>query len=142
MLWALFCWKTLGPGIHVDVFFTCTNYINIVTDQVHPFMATVFPNASGLFQQDNAPGHCKNCSGINRGTWQRTKLVSTSKQTNTFSAAHMLWLQCKHNKRQERDADVNSIQYYKLPYCYIYCEFLSGTLTVIRLTFLDFSLQN
>ncbi|MCI4375917.1 hypothetical protein PGIGA_G00114930 [Pangasianodon gigas] len=52
MLWTVgFCWGILGPGIHVDVTLTRT------TDQVHPFMATAFPNGSGLFQQDNAPCH-------------------------------------------------------------------------------------
>ena len=55
MLWTMFCWETLGPGIHVDVTLTRTTYLNIVADQVHPFMATVFPDGSGLFQQDNAP---------------------------------------------------------------------------------------
>ncbi|KAG5841041.1 hypothetical protein ANANG_G00195380 [Anguilla anguilla] len=29
----------------------------MVADQVHPFMATVFPGGSGLFQQGNAPCH-------------------------------------------------------------------------------------
>ncbi|MCI4388573.1 hypothetical protein PGIGA_G00087550 [Pangasianodon gigas] len=57
MLWAMFCWETLGPVIHVDVTLTRTIYLNIAADQVHPFMATVFPNGSGLFQQDNAPCH-------------------------------------------------------------------------------------
>ncbi|KAJ8417445.1 hypothetical protein AAFF_G00286720 [Aldrovandia affinis] len=57
MLWAMFCWETLGPGIHVDVTLTRTTYLNIVANQVHPFMATVFPDSSGLFQQDNAPCH-------------------------------------------------------------------------------------
>ena len=53
----MFCWETLGPGIHVDVTLTCTANLNIVGAQVHPFMATVFPDGSGLFQQDNAPCH-------------------------------------------------------------------------------------
>ncbi|MCI4382883.1 hypothetical protein PGIGA_G00019780 [Pangasianodon gigas] len=51
----MFCWETLSPGIHVDVTLTCTTYLNIVADQVHPFMATVFPNGRGLFQY--APCH-------------------------------------------------------------------------------------
>ncbi|MCJ8743381.1 hypothetical protein PDJAM_G00093370 [Pangasius djambal] len=55
MLWATFCWETLRPGIHVDVTLTRPTYLNTVADQVHLFMATVFPNGSGLFQQDNAP---------------------------------------------------------------------------------------
>ena len=55
MLWAMFCWETLGPAIHVDVNLTRVTDQNIVADQVHPFMAMVFRVGSGLFQQDNAP---------------------------------------------------------------------------------------
>uniref|UniRef100_A0A8C4Q1N8 Transposable element Tc1 transposase n=1 Tax=Eptatretus burgeri TaxID=7764 RepID=A0A8C4Q1N8_EPTBU len=57
MLWAMFCWETLGPAIHVDVNLTRVTYLNIVADQVHPFMAKVFLEGSGLFQQDNVPCH-------------------------------------------------------------------------------------
>ena len=53
----MFCWETLGPGTHVDVTLTRTTYLNIVADQEQHFMATVFPDGSGLFQQDNAPCH-------------------------------------------------------------------------------------
>ena len=52
MLWAIFCWETLGPAIHVDVTLTRITCLNIVADHVHP--QTVFPNGIGLFQQDNA----------------------------------------------------------------------------------------
>ena len=57
MFWAMFCWETLGPAIHVDVNLARVTYLNIVADQVHPFMAMVFPDGSGLFQQDNVPCH-------------------------------------------------------------------------------------
>ena len=57
MLWEMFCWETLGPAIHVDVNLTCVTYLNIIAEQVHPFRAMVFPDASGLFQEDNAPCH-------------------------------------------------------------------------------------
>ena len=57
MLWAMFCWQTLNPSIHVHVTLTHATYLNIVADQVHPFMATVFPDGTGLFQQDNVPCH-------------------------------------------------------------------------------------
>ena len=57
MLWAMFCWETLGLAIHVDVNLTRVTHLNILADQVHPFMAMVFPDDSGLFQQDNAPCH-------------------------------------------------------------------------------------
>lgn len=35
ILWAKFCWESLGPGIHIDVTLTCTTYQNSVADQVH-----------------------------------------------------------------------------------------------------------
>ncbi len=54
IFWAMFCWETLSPGISVDVTLTRTTYLKIV---VHPFMATVIPDGSGLFQQDNVPCH-------------------------------------------------------------------------------------
>ena len=55
MLWAMFCWETSGPAIHVDVTLTCTTWLSIVADHVHPFMEAVFPDGCGLFQQDNEP---------------------------------------------------------------------------------------
>ncbi len=48
MLLAMFCWETLGPGIHVDVSLTCTTYLNIVTYYMHSFMAIVYPDGSGF----------------------------------------------------------------------------------------------
>ncbi|GBN78056.1 hypothetical protein AVEN_220739-1 [Araneus ventricosus] len=33
------------------------NYLNIITDQLHPYMALVFPTGNGIFQQDTAPCH-------------------------------------------------------------------------------------
>ncbi len=42
-----------NPAIHVDTNLTCDTYLNIVADQVNPFMTIVFPGGSGLFRQDN-----------------------------------------------------------------------------------------
>ena len=33
MLWAMFCWETLGPAIHVGGNLTRVTYVNIVADQ-------------------------------------------------------------------------------------------------------------
>ncbi|KAK3560338.1 hypothetical protein QTP86_006422 [Hemibagrus guttatus] len=57
LLWAMFCWETLGPAVHVDVTLTRSTYLSIVADHVHPFMETLFPDGCVLFQQDNAPCH-------------------------------------------------------------------------------------
>ena len=45
VLWAVFCWETLGPAIHVDITLKCTTFLGIVVDHVHPFMETVLPDA-------------------------------------------------------------------------------------------------
>ncbi|KAK3525669.1 hypothetical protein QTP70_004315 [Hemibagrus guttatus] len=57
MLWAMFCWETLGPAIHVEVTLTRITYLSIVAVHVHTLMETVFPDGCGLFQQDNAQCH-------------------------------------------------------------------------------------
>uniref|UniRef100_A0A3B1JRE4 Transposase Tc1-like domain-containing protein n=1 Tax=Astyanax mexicanus TaxID=7994 RepID=A0A3B1JRE4_ASTMX len=60
-LWAAFCWDTLGPVIAVDASLTSDSYLDIVAEQVPPFMGMVFPDGSGFFQQDNAPCHTADC---------------------------------------------------------------------------------
>ncbi|GFY13887.1 DDE_3 domain-containing protein [Trichonephila clavipes] len=34
-----------------------TGYLNIIADQLHPYMASVFPAGNGMSQQGNAPCH-------------------------------------------------------------------------------------
>lgn len=31
------------------------DYMNIIADQLHPYMASVFPNVNGVLQQNKAP---------------------------------------------------------------------------------------
>lgn len=50
----MFCWKTFGPSVYVDVTLTHSTNLNIGVGQVHP-IATVSPDGNDLFQQDNAP---------------------------------------------------------------------------------------
>ena len=40
MLWAMLCWGTSGPAIHVDVTLTRTTYLSSVADHEHPLMET------------------------------------------------------------------------------------------------------
>lgn len=56
-LWAIFCWETLGPGVHLDLTLT-GRPLSIVTEQVSNFMVLVFPDGSGLLQLDDAPCNC------------------------------------------------------------------------------------
>ena len=57
MLWAVFCWDTLGPDIHLDVTLTRTTCLNIAADHIHPFKDMVFHDGSHIFQQDNVSCH-------------------------------------------------------------------------------------
>lgn len=57
IIWAMLCWETFGPAIHVDVMLTCTTYLSIIADHVHLFMETVLSDSCGLFQQANAFCH-------------------------------------------------------------------------------------
>ncbi|MCI4385481.1 hypothetical protein PGIGA_G00050990 [Pangasianodon gigas] len=43
MLYAMFCWETSGPGLHVDVTLTRTTYQNIVADRVTPLHGNGIP---------------------------------------------------------------------------------------------------
>ncbi len=47
----------MGPLVPIEHHLNTTAYLSIVTDHVHPFMATVYPSSDGYFQQDNAPCH-------------------------------------------------------------------------------------
>ena len=40
MVWGMFSWHTLGPLIPIEQRLNAIAYLNIVADQVHPFMAT------------------------------------------------------------------------------------------------------
>ncbi|GFW86552.1 transposable element Tcb2 transposase [Trichonephila clavipes] len=55
MLWGTFSWVFLGPVVVVEKIINATGYLNIIADQLHPYMASVFPAGNGMFQQDNNP---------------------------------------------------------------------------------------
>ncbi|GBN47885.1 hypothetical protein AVEN_39367-1 [Araneus ventricosus] len=57
MLWGTFSWAALGPVVVVEQTMKAANYLNIIADQLHPYMAVVFPTGNEIFQQDNASCH-------------------------------------------------------------------------------------
>ncbi|GBL76894.1 Transposable element Tc1 transposase [Araneus ventricosus] len=57
MLWGTFSWAALGPVVVVEQTKKAANYLNIIADELHPYMAFVFLTGNGIFQQDNAPCH-------------------------------------------------------------------------------------
>ncbi|GBL96680.1 hypothetical protein AVEN_89355-1 [Araneus ventricosus] len=57
MFWGIFSWAALGPVVVVEQTMKAANYLNIIADQLHPYMAFVFPTGNGIFQQDKVPFH-------------------------------------------------------------------------------------
>ncbi|GBN03595.1 Transposable element Tcb2 transposase [Araneus ventricosus] len=57
MVWVMFSWHALGPLNRVEGTLNSCVYLSIVADQVHPYMATMYPANDGVFQQDNATCH-------------------------------------------------------------------------------------
>lgn len=43
--------------MHVNIGFICATYLNIIVDQVNPFIAVVSAHGSAPFQHDNTPCH-------------------------------------------------------------------------------------
>ncbi|GFV86796.1 transposase domain containing protein [Trichonephila clavipes] len=57
MFWRMFSWAFLGPVVVVEQTMNATGYLNIIADQLHPYMSSVIPARYGMFQQDNTPCH-------------------------------------------------------------------------------------
>ncbi|GBO34571.1 Transposable element Tc1 transposase, partial [Araneus ventricosus] len=57
MLRGMFSWAALGPVVVVEQTMKAANYMNIIADQLHPYMAFIFPTGNGIFQQDDAQYH-------------------------------------------------------------------------------------
>ena len=57
MLWWKFPWASLGPAVEVEQTLNATENLYIITYQLHPYTASVFPNRNGMLQKDNAPYH-------------------------------------------------------------------------------------
>jgi len=53
-VWGMFSWHTLGPLVPIGHRLNATAYFSIVSDHVHPFMATMSPSSDEYFQQVNA----------------------------------------------------------------------------------------
>jgi len=47
MVWEMLYWHTLGPLVPIGHFLNATAYLSIVSDHVHPFMATMYPSSVG-----------------------------------------------------------------------------------------------
>jgi len=53
----MFSCHTLGPLVPIGHRLNATADLSIVSDHVHPFMATMYPSSDVYFQQDNTPCH-------------------------------------------------------------------------------------
>jgi hypothetical protein len=55
MVCGVFSWHTLGPLIKVEQHLNATVYLKITANQVHPFMAAMFPSVNGFFRLGKCP---------------------------------------------------------------------------------------
>ncbi|GBN35738.1 hypothetical protein AVEN_248173-1 [Araneus ventricosus] len=53
----MFSWAALGAVVGVEQIIKAVNYLNIIADQWHLYLAFVFPTGNGIFQEDNGPCH-------------------------------------------------------------------------------------
>jgi len=49
MVWGMFSWHFLGPLVQIGHCLNATAYLSIVSDHVHPFLATMYPFKIGFF---------------------------------------------------------------------------------------------
>lgn len=54
MEWGMFSWLILGPLIPINHHLNATDYLSVVAEHVHSFMATICWFSNGYFQHDNA----------------------------------------------------------------------------------------
>ncbi|GFX24140.1 transposable element Tcb1 transposase [Trichonephila clavipes] len=57
MVWGAISWCGLGTLVTLHGKVKAAHYVNILGDQVHPFVQTSFPGESPLYQDDNVPIH-------------------------------------------------------------------------------------
>ncbi|GFT75417.1 transposable element Tcb1 transposase [Trichonephila clavipes] len=57
MVWGAISWRGLGSLVTLHGKVKAAHYVNILEDQVHPFVQTSFPGECPLYQDDNAPIH-------------------------------------------------------------------------------------
>ncbi|GFU20137.1 transposable element Tcb1 transposase [Trichonephila clavipes] len=57
MVWGAIYWRGVGPLVTLHGKVKAAHYVNILGDQVHPFVQTLFPGECPLYQDDNAPIH-------------------------------------------------------------------------------------
>ncbi|GBM37857.1 hypothetical protein AVEN_193376-1 [Araneus ventricosus] len=48
-------YTALGPVVVVEQTMKAANYLNIIADQLHPYMVFVFPTGNGIFHQETTP---------------------------------------------------------------------------------------
>lgn len=57
MVWAAISWYSVGPIVTLQGHITAKDYLNVLCDQVHPMVQTLFPKGDAFYQDDKAPVH-------------------------------------------------------------------------------------
>ncbi|GBM81412.1 hypothetical protein AVEN_250806-1 [Araneus ventricosus] len=98
----MFSSHALGPLILVEGTLNSCAYLSIVADQVHPYMATVYPANNDVFQLDNATYHV---SKIVRA-WleehdEELQLLPWPQNSTDFNPCENMWKYLDRHIRQK-----------------------------------------
>ncbi|GFS52355.1 transposable element Tc1 transposase [Trichonephila clavipes] len=94
MVWGAFSWYVLGSLMRVQTSFSAFRYLDFLVVQLHPFMLICYPNANGVFQQDNCISHKSRLDTAIRG------FSSGRTQGTTPADDRYIVLQARRNRRQ------------------------------------------
>lgn len=78
MVWAMFSWHALGPLVILRGSQNASDYLNVLEEQVRPFMQQYPPSGHGYYQDDNAPIH-------------RARVVTEWFASNQTTLRHLSW---------------------------------------------------
>ena len=78
MIWGAISWKSAGPMVSLHGRINSQDYLSILSDQMHPMVAELFPEGNAIFQDDNAPLHT-------------AKFVTEWHEEHSSEVEHLIW---------------------------------------------------
>uniref|UniRef100_A0AAY5F1C5 Transposase Tc1-like domain-containing protein n=1 Tax=Electrophorus electricus TaxID=8005 RepID=A0AAY5F1C5_ELEEL len=97
-IWGMLSWHALGSLIPVDENLEAPAYLNILGDQVHPFMTIMYPKGDGYFQQDNTSCHGATsvCEWFEEHSSEMS-IMTWPPQSPDISPVEHLWDELEHS---------------------------------------------
>ena len=78
MIWGTICWQSTSPMISLHGRINKREYLEILSNQVHPMVQVMFHEGNTIFQDDNAPIH-------------RARIVKEWHEEYCDEVEHLVW---------------------------------------------------